>query len=71
MKVRERTIEELNHLKPNEIVKVYNLILSLKNHENDFPSRPPKTAYLKVREALKHCKGSLAEDILSQREDRI
>ncbi len=71
MKVRERTIEELNHLRPTEILEVYNLILSLKNSKNDVPSKKSETAYLKVREALKRCKGSLAEDILLQREERI
>jgi hypothetical protein len=28
-------------------------------------------AYLKVRGALKQCKGSLSEDVLAVREDRI
>ena len=71
MKVKEQTIEELNHLKPTEILKVYNLVLSLKDNKNDARPERDKTAYLKVREALKRCKGSLAEDILSQREERI
>jgi hypothetical protein len=71
MKVKEQTIEELNHLRPTEMLEVYNLILSLKNSKNNIPSKKSETAYLKVREALKHCQGSLAEDILLQRKERI
>ena len=71
MKVREQTIQELDHLNPTEILEVYNLILSLKHSKNNVPSKKSGAAYLKVREALKNCRGSLAEDIILQREERI
>ncbi|NIM10799.1 MAG: hypothetical protein GTO45_02330 [Candidatus Aminicenantes bacterium] len=71
MKVREQAIKELSQLTTMEILKVYNLILSLKDNSDNVRSRQSKTAYLRVREALKNCKGSLSEDILTAREDRI
>lgn len=70
MKIKEQAIKDLDTLKPSELLVVYDLILSLKGKE---PERaiPLVPAYKKVREALKGCKGSLAADILSDREDRI
>lgn len=70
MKIKEQAIKDLDTLKPSELLIVYDLILSLKGkrHERAFPVAPD---YKKVREALKGCKGSLTEDILSAREDRI
>ena len=71
MKIRDKTIKELEGLKPDDLLKVYDLIVSLKR---DFDKKlmgetvPP---YVRVREALKSCKGSLSEDILSMREDRM
>ena len=71
MKIRDQAIKALEELRPTELVKVYDLILSLK--KGSLTGRKEKTipAYLRVRGALKHCKGSLSEDILSVREDRI
>lgn len=71
MKVREQAIEELSHLTPTEVLEVYNLILSLKSNTRKVQAKKPVTAYLRVREALKNCKGSLADDILLEREERI
>ncbi len=71
MKVREQAIKELGHLQPDEILKVYNLILSLKSRTSKIRSRSPREPYMRVREALKKCKRSIAEDIISSREDRV
>ncbi|MBI5755885.1 MAG: hypothetical protein HZA12_03080 [Nitrospirae bacterium] len=70
MKIKEQAIKDLDTLKPSELLIVYDLILSLKGKK---PERafPVVSAYKKVREALKGCKGSLTEDILSARTDRI
>jgi hypothetical protein len=70
MKIKEQAIKDLDTLKPSELLVVYDLILSLKGKK---PERaiPIVSTYKKVREALKGCKGSMAEDILSAREDRI
>jgi len=58
-------------LKPTELVKVYDLILSLKKRALNRRKEKSVPAYLKVRGALKQCRGSLSEDVLAVREDRI
>jgi hypothetical protein len=69
MNIKEHAKKELDTLGRSELLTVYDLILSLKH-------RPEKTrkslhTYLSVREALKGCSGSMGDDILSEREDRI
>ncbi len=75
MKAKEQIIQELNRLSRIEILKLYSLISALKGDtlpkEKAKPSMRFNTAYLKARKALKNCKGSLAEDIISDREERI
>jgi hypothetical protein len=75
MKAKEQIIQELNHLNRLEILKVYNLISALKSNmpqgDKGKRSRRFSTAYLRAREALKNCKGSLADDIIAEREDRV
>ena len=70
MKIKEQTIKELEELRPAELFRVYELILSLKKtKEKQF--KEPTLAYMRGREALRQCKGSLSEDILAARENRI
>ena len=70
MKVKEKTIQELEELDPSEVLRVYDLIPFLKK-KLPKPKRAGKVlAYLRVRDALKKCQGSLGEDILSGREER-
>ncbi len=75
MKAKEQIIQELNRLSRIEILKLYNLISALKGdilpNEKAKPSMRFNTAYLMAREALKNCKGSLADDIIADREERI
>lgn len=47
------------------------MILSLKDKVQKEQVKEPLSAYIRVREALKQCKGSLSEDILLNREDKI
>ena len=71
MKMKDKTIKELEGLKPDDLLKIYDLILSLKRDLNKKTKEETTPPYMKVREALKSCKGSLSEDILSLREDRV
>jgi hypothetical protein len=71
MKARNQAIKELSQLRPVDLLEVYNLIISLKDKAGGDRSEPPTDAYLRVREALKGCRGALADDILAAREDRI
>ena len=58
-------------MKPTELIKVYDLIMSLKKRTLNARKEKSVPAYLKVRGALKQCKGSLSEDVLALRDDRI
>ena len=71
LNIKEQTIKELKGLKPEAIAKVYDLITELKRTNQAKKSKGTTACYLSVREALKHCKGSLSEDIIQEREDRI
>ena len=71
MKMKEQAIKELEALNPADMLKVYDLILSLKEKKIEQPVKGRLPGYLRVREALKQCKGSMSEDILLSREDRI
>ena len=72
IKIKKRTIRELDELKPDALVKVYDLITELKRTMNEVKKTKTTTSdYMKVREVLRQCKGSLAEDVTLEREDRI
>ncbi|MDI6795035.1 MAG: hypothetical protein QME81_19565 [bacterium] len=71
MKVKEQAIKELETLKPAEVMMVYDLILLFKGNMPEQRVKERLPAYIRVRNALKQCKCSISEDILSAREDRI
>jgi hypothetical protein len=67
--IKEQTIKELNELNPEALAIVYDLITKLKRTSQAKKSKMIAADYIKVREALKQCKGSLSEDIIQERED--
>ena len=71
VKLKEQAIKELDELKPEALARVYDLIIELKRSDQAKKTKATTADYLKVRKALKQCKGSLSEDILQEREDRI
>jgi mRNA-degrading endonuclease RelE of RelBE toxin-antitoxin system len=71
MKIKDQAIKELEELKPGNLLKVYDLIISLKRRPEEEKRKKGLPAYQRVRRALKQCKSSLSEDILVEREDRI
>ena len=71
MKLKEQAIKRLEELKPEALARVYDLIKELKRTDQAKKRKKTNTNYLKVREALRQCKGSLSEDIIKEREDRI
>lgn len=71
MKIKEQAIKELEALNPAEMLRVYDLILSLKGKKPKKTTKELLPGYIRVREALKQCKGSLSEDISLTREDRV
>jgi len=44
-------------------------VLTLKNKEKKI--KPPEKGYLRTRHALKNCKGSLSDDIMKERTERV
>jgi mRNA-degrading endonuclease RelE of RelBE toxin-antitoxin system len=71
MKIKDQAIRELEELKPGDLLKVHDLILSLKRRPEEGKRKSGLSPYKRVRQALKQCKGSLSEDIMATREDRI
>lgn len=73
MRAKERIIKDLDTLNPVDVVRVYDLILSLKGKDKTESERSslPLRGYLRVRKALEMCQGSLSDDVLAGREDRI
>ncbi len=67
MRAKEQAINALETMKPADLLRVYNLILSIKNSTERLHPKPQVNAYLKVRESLKNYKGSLANDITLDR----
>ena len=62
MKLKDQTIEELEHLKPSEIIKVYDMVIALKSVRVK-PVKNNDLSYIKARKALESIKGSLGKDI--------
>lgn len=71
MKIKEQTVKDLDKLEPAELHVVYDLIQSLKGKAIRRPSGKAKGSYQKVREALRTCKGSMSDDIIHARQDRV
>ncbi len=71
MKIKEQTMKDLEKLEPAELHVVYELIQSLKGKAVRRPSEKAKESYRKVREALRTCKGSMSDDIIQARQDRV
>jgi len=71
MTLKEQTIEEIKQLPPKDLTLAYNFILLLKEKKRPDHRKPKKAAYLRAREVLSKCNGSLSEDIIKYREDRV
>ena len=69
MKLKDQAIKKLDELKPEALARVYDLIVELKRTEQAEKRKITTANYIKVRKALKQCKGSLSDDIIQERED--
>ncbi|GAC1466869.1 MAG: hypothetical protein PVSMB11_02410 [Desulfuromonadaceae bacterium] len=69
-KLKELAIKDLNNFNSIEMAKIYDFIQFIKDKKQIMPLKI-NTSYLKVREALQGCSGSLSEDILREREETI
>ena len=70
MNPKDRLLKELENLSNSSILKVYDLVLTLKEKEKTKRVTSSKD-YLRAREALKNCKGSLSDDIKEERKERV
>ena len=71
MKLKEQAKKRLDELEPEALAQVYDLIAELRETASPKARKPTSNDYIKTREALKPCKGSLTDDILMEREDRV
>jgi hypothetical protein len=69
MQAKKRLAKEIDSLDTHDILRVYDLVSTLKNKEKRV--EPLKKGYLRARLALKNCKGSLSDDIIKERTERI
>ncbi len=70
MKLKDQTIKELEYLDPSEIIKVYDMVITLKSTQVK-PVKKSSLSYMKARKALENIKGSIGKDIMLLREERI
>jgi hypothetical protein len=68
MKIKEQAIRDMDLLATADLLVVYDMIQSLKGKGGGKSGMA--TAYTKVQEALKGCKGDMSDDILRLRADR-
>lgn len=68
--LRERIIERINGMDAEDLMLVYGYIDLIQKRPSN-QQTAPNDAHLQVREALKGLKGSLSEDILAARAERI
>ena len=61
LNIKEQAIKELNELKPEALARVNDLITELKRTSQAKKNKMIAADYIKVREALKQCRGSLKE----------
>ena len=69
-RLKELAIKDLNSFSSIEIAKIYDFIQFIKDKKQITPPGI-NASYLKVREALQSCSGSISEDILHEREETV
>jgi hypothetical protein len=73
MKIKRQVIADLEALTPSEILSVYSIVLAMKRKTKVLTPavQSEQPAYLRVRKALSGCGGSIGDDIVAAREDRV
>jgi len=72
MKIREQAIKALESLQRQELMTVYDMMLSLKKRgQKEKCSSEKIEAYKKARSALQTCAGNMSDDIILLRKDRV
>jgi hypothetical protein len=72
MKLMEDVVKDMETLEPEAVLAIHDLIRSLKARREVPPApRRASVAYERVREALRACRGQLADDVRLLREERV
>ena len=71
MNLKEETINEINQLPPEDLARVYDFVKMIKKKGMAFQISKKRPPYMRAREILKKCKGSLADDVIDGREERL
>ena len=71
MYAKKRLIKEIESLGSHSILRVYDLVLTLKKQEERAEPKKISKGYLRTRYALRNCKGSLSDSIAEERNERI
>lgn len=72
MNIREKLVEKIKELDPETALYLYDLALSYRREREVLSAASIRNGAMeRCRRALKQLKGSLAEDIMNAREDRI
>lgn len=71
MKLKEQAINELKILSPTALLQVYEFIHSIKGQEDKQKNNGVSNGYLKVRKALSGCQGSMSDDVIQERKERV
>mgnify|MGYP006294006933 CR=1 FL=1 len=68
-KIKEKTIQAIESLEPNELLIIYDII---KNYTGQKEKTYDNIEYYKnIRKILNRCKGSISNDIIKARGERI
>lgn len=71
MRLKELTMNEIEYLRPEDLLRVYDYARSLKQIQSPPAPSAQAVSYMQVRTALAGCSDSLSEEIMRDREDRI
>jgi hypothetical protein len=72
MKAIEDAIKEMKTLKPDELIKVYDMIIGLKNqHKKTEDTVVRRRGRNRVMASLSNCRADLGLDIIELRTDRV
>ena len=71
MTLKERLIQEIDNLTPEELVAIQSVIYAFASRSGKHVTSSAANAYLAAREALADYPGNLSDDIVESREDRI
>jgi len=71
MKIADRIAEDVQTLDPAQMLLVYDLISSLKTRRQPDVAVDVPEVCRRVRTALAGCRGSMSDDVIALRDDKV